>query len=228
MHSLPQRLGAEFLGTLLLLAIVIGSGVMAENLSEGNNGVALIANTLATVFGLYILIEVFGPISGAHFNPVVTLTIVLLKRQAGKELIPYTLVQLAGAFFGAILVHQMFDMELLQFSEKARTGWGIWTGEIVATAGLLLVILMAKQERISGMVACYIGAAYWFTSSTSFANPAAAFGRQFSNSFAGIAPADVPAYVVFEVVGGLLAIVLYKLFSSNKPVTTSQAPNPAA
>lgn len=228
MYSLPQRLGAEFLGTLLLLAIVIGSGVMAENLSAGNNGVALIANTLATVFGLYILIEVFGPISGAHFNPVVTLTMVLLKRQAGKEFIPYLMVQLAGAFAGAILVHQMFDMELLQFSGKARTGWGIWTGEIVATAGLLLVILMAKQERVSGMVACYIGAAYWFTSSTSFANPAAAFGRQFSNSFAGIAPADVPAYVVFEVIGGLLALLLYKLFSHNKPVTTSQVPNPAA
>lgn len=228
MYSLPQRLGAEFLGTLLLLAIVIGSGVMAENLSAGNNGLALIANTLATVFGLYILIEVFGPISGAHFNPVVTLTMVLLKRQAGWEFIPYTLVQLAGAFAGAVLVHQMFDMELLQFSDKARTGWGIWTGEIVATAGLLLVILMAKQERVSGMVACYIGAAYWFTSSTSFANPAAAFGRQFSNSFAGIAPADVPAYVVFEVIGGLLALVLYKLFSHNKSVTTSQVPNPAA
>jgi glycerol uptake facilitator-like aquaporin len=228
MYSLPQRLGAEFLGTLLLLAIVIGSGVMAENLSAGNNGVALIANTLATVFGLYILIEVFGPISGAHFNPVVTLTMVLLKRQAGWEFIPYTLVQLAGAFAGAVLVHQMFDMELLQFSEKARTGWGIWTGEIVATAGLLLVILMAKQERVSGMVACYIGAAYWFTSSTSFANPAAAFGRQFSNSFAGIAPADVPAYVAFEIIGGLLALALYKLFSHNKSVTTSQAPNPAA
>jgi glycerol uptake facilitator-like aquaporin len=228
MYSLPQRLGAEFLGTLLLLAIVIGSGVMAENLSAGNNGVALIANTLATVFGLYILIEVFGPISGAHFNPVVTLTMVLLKRQAGKEFISYILVQLAGAFAGAVLVHQMFDMELLQFSEKARTGWGIWTGEIVATAGLLLVILMAKQERVSGMVACYIGAAYWFTSSTSFANPAAAFGRQFSNSFAGIAPADVPAYVVFEVIGSLFALVLYKLFSHNKSVTTSQVPNPAA
>lgn len=228
MYSLPQRLGAEFLGTLLLLAIVIGSGVMAENLSAGNNGVALIANTLATVFGLYILIEVFGPISGAHFNPVVTLTMVLLKRQAGWEFIPYTLVQLAGAFAGAVLVHQMFDMELLQFSEKARTGWGIWTGEIVATAGLLLVILMAKQERVSGMVACYIGAAYWFTSSTSFANPAAAFGRQFSNSFAGIAPADVPAYVAFEIIGGLLALALYKLFSHNKSVTTSQVPNPAA
>jgi glycerol uptake facilitator-like aquaporin len=228
MYSLPQRLGAEFIGTLLLLAIVIGSGVMAENLSAGNNGVALIANTLATVFGLYILIEVFGPISGAHFNPVVTLTMVLLKRQAGWEFIPYTLVQLAGAFAGAVLVHQMFDMELLQFSEKARTGWGIWTGEIVATAGLLLVILMAKQERVSGMVACYIGAAYWFTSSTSFANPAAAFGRQFSNSFAGIAPADVPAYVAFEIIGGLLALALYKLFSHNKSVTTSQVPNPAA
>jgi glycerol uptake facilitator-like aquaporin len=224
MYSLPNRLGAEFLGTLLLLAIVIGSGVMAENLSAGNNGVALIANTLATVFGLYILIEVFGPISGAHFNPVVTLGMVLLKRQPGAELLPYVVVQLAGAFFGAILVHQMFDMQLLQFSEKARTGWGIWTGEIVATAGLLLVILLAKAERVSAMVvsamvACYIGAAYWFTSSTSFANPAAAFGRQFSNSFAGIAPADVPAYVVFEIIGGLLALLLYKAF---------RAPNPAA
>jgi len=228
MYSLPKRLGAEFLGTLLLLAIVIGSGVMAENLSEGNNGVALIANTLATVFGLYILIEVFGPVSGAHFNPVVTLGMVILKRQPASELLPYVVVQLIGAFLGAVLVHQMFDMQLLQFSEKARTGWGIWTGEIVATAGLLLVILMAKAERVSGMVACYIGAAYWFTSSTSFANPAAAFGRQFSNSFAGIAPADVPAYVVFEVIGGLLALVLYKAFSANSKVTTSQAPNPAA
>ena len=219
MYSLPQRLGAEFLGTLLLLAIVIGSGVMAENLSAGNNGVALIANTLATVFGLYILIEVFGPISGAHFNPVVTLTMVLLKRQAGWEFIPYTLVQLAGAFAGAVLVHQMFDMELLQFSEKARTGWGIWTGEIVATAGLLLVILMAKQERVSGMVACYIGAAYWFTSSTSFANPAAAFGRQFSNSFAGIAPQSAPGFVVAQVVGAFIGLGLFFLM---KPSAETQ------
>jgi glycerol uptake facilitator-like aquaporin len=165
------------------------------------------------VFGLYILIEVFGPISGAHFNPVVTLTMVMLRRQPVSELLPYIVVQLSGAFFGAILVHQMFSMELLQFSEKARTGWGIWTGEIVATAGLLLVILMTKTKQVSGMVACYIGAAYWFTSSTSFANPAAAFGRQFSNSFAGIAPADVPAHVLFEVLGGLLALVLYKAFA---------------
>ena len=228
MYSLPKRLGAEFLGTLLLLAIVIGSGVMAENLSEGNNGVALIANTLATVFGLYVLIEIFGPISGAHFNPVVTLSMVLLKRQAGSELLAYVLVQLAGAFLGALLVHQMFDMQLLQFSDKARTGWGIWTGEIVATAGLLLVILMAKQERVSGLVACYIGAAYWFTSSTSFANPAAAFGRQFSNSFAGIAPGDVPAYMVFEIAGGLLALIIYKAFGLNKNIATSQAPHPSA
>ena len=151
---------------------------------------------------LLVLIEVFGPVSGAHFNPVVTLTMVLLKRQPGSELLPYIVVQLAGAFFGAILVHQMFDMQLLQFSEKARTGWGIWTGEIVATAGLLLVILMAKAERVSGMVACYIGAAYWFTSSTSFANPAAAFGRQFSNSFAGIAPADAKRWRYLGYKGG--------------------------
>ncbi|HEX4856190.1 MAG TPA: MIP/aquaporin family protein [Limnobacter sp.] len=220
MISLPKKLAAEFLGTLLLLAIVIGSGVMAENLSSGNNGVALIANTLATVFGLYVLIEILGPVSGAHFNPVVTLSMVLLKRQAGRELLPYIMVQLAGAFAGAILVHQMFDMQLLQFSDKARTGWGIWTGEIVATAGLLLVILLARQERVAGLVACYIGAAYWFTSSTSFANPAAAFGRLFSNSFAGIAPADVPAYVVFEVLGGLVGLAIYKLLKTDSAQQT--------
>ncbi|HEX4880556.1 MAG TPA: MIP/aquaporin family protein [Limnobacter sp.] len=212
-HSFTQKLAAEFLGTLLLIAVVIGSGVMAENLSAGNNGVALIANTLATVFGLYILIEVFGPISGAHFNPAVSLAMVLLKRQKAGELAPYVVVQLAGAFAGALMVHQMFDLPLLQFSEKARTGWGIWTGEIVATAGLLLVILLGHAQRVSGMVACYIGAAYWFTSSTSFANPAAAFGRMFSNTFAGIAPADVPAYVVFQLVGACVAIALYKLFT---------------
>lgn len=223
MVSLTRKLAAEFLGTLLLLAIVIGSGVMAENLSNGNNGVALIANTLATVFGLYVLIEILGPVSGAHFNPVVTLIMVLLKRQPGRELLPYAAVQLAGAFVGAILVHQMFGMELLQYSTKARTGWGIWTGEIVATAGLLLVILLAKQDKVSGLVACYIGAAYWFTSSTSFANPAAAFGRLFSDSFAGIAPADVPAYMVFQVIGGLLGLALYQFLKTGQAAPAIQA-----
>lgn len=219
-YTFAQKLAAEFLGTMLLIAVVIGSGVMAENLSEGNNGVALTANTLATVFGLYILIEMFGPISGAHFNPAVTMAMVLLKRQKAAEMLPYVLVQLAGAFVGALLVHQMFDMQLLQFSEKPRTGWGIWTGELVATAGLLLVILLANAQRVSAMVACYIGAAYWFTSSTSFANPAAAFGRMFSNSFAGISPADVPGYVAFELVGALVALALYKRLS---PATSRAA-----
>jgi glycerol uptake facilitator-like aquaporin len=228
MYSISQKLAAEFLGTLLLLAIVIGSGVMAENLSNGNNGVALVANTLATVFGLYVLIEILGPVSGAHFNPVVTLVMVLLKRQPGREFLPYAAVQLAGAFAGAILVHQMFGMEMLQYSTKARTGWGIWTGEIVATAGLLLVILMAKQEKVSGLVACYIGAAYWFTSSTSFANPAAAFGRLFSNSFAGIAPADVPAYMVFQVIGGLLGLVIYQALKGKHDLPSVQPITSAA
>ena len=216
MQSLTRKLGAEFLGTGLLLAVVIGSGVMAENLSEGNNGVALLANTLATVFGLYILIEVFGPISGAHFNPVVTMAMVALKRQPRRELLPYILVQLAGAVCGAWLVHQMFNMDLLQFSTKTRTGWGIWTGEIVATAGLLLVILMGAQERVSALVACYMRAADWFPASTSFANPAAAFGRMFSDSFAGIAPVDVPAYILFEVLGGLLALGLFWFFTHDR------------
>lgn len=211
--NLQRKLFAEFLGTGLLLAVVLGSGVMAENLSEGNNGVALLANTLATVFGLFILIEMFGRFSGAHFNPVVTLVMVLLKRQPRSELLPYVAAQLLGAWLGALLVHLMFGMEVFQFSDKARTGSGQWLGEITATAGLLLVILLASKEKVSAMVAAYIGAAYWFTSSTSFANPAAAFGRMFSDSFAGIAPADVPGFMLAQVAGGLLALALFHYFN---------------
>jgi glycerol uptake facilitator-like aquaporin len=210
-NSLTARLLCELLGTALLLCIVIGSGIMAVNLAQGNDAIALLANTLATVFGLYILIEVFGPISGAHFNPVVTGVMVLLKRQTASELLPYIAFQLAGAFLGALLANQMFDLEVLQHSSKLRTGWGIWTGEVVATFGLLTVILFADPQRVSSMVAAYIGAAYWFTSSTSFANPAAAFGRMFSDSFAGIAPASVPAFVVAQIAGGILALIFFKV-----------------
>ncbi|MCE2680788.1 MAG: aquaporin family protein [Burkholderiales bacterium] len=209
-NSLMARLLCELLGTALLLCIVMGSGIMAVNLAQGNDAIALLANTLATVFGLYILIEIFGPISGAHFNPVVTGVMVLLKRQANSELLPYIAFQLTGAFFGALLANQMFDLELFQHSNKLRTGWGIWTGEVVATFGLLTVILLANPQRVSSMVAAYIGAAYWFTSSTSFANPAAAFGRMFSDSFAGIAPASVPAFVVAQIAGGMVALIFYK------------------
>lgn len=203
-----RKLFAEALGTLLLLAIVIGSGVMAERLAGGNVAVALLANTLATVGGLYILIEVFGPVSGAHFNPAVSLVMALRGELPRSWLLPYIVAQLLGAMLGAWLAHAMFEMPILQFSTKLRGGSGQWIAEAVATAGLLLVILRAPPSRVAAMVACYIGAAYWFTASTSFANPAAAFGRMFSDSFAGIAPGSAPGFVVAQLVGAVIGMWL--------------------
>ncbi len=201
-----HKLFSELLGTALLLAIVIGSGIMAERLSGGNVAVALLANTLATVGGLYILIEVFGPVSGAHFNPAVSAVMAWRGQLDKATLLPYILAQLIGAMLGAWLAHAMFDMAILQFSTKVRTGTGQWIAEAVATAGLLLVILRAPAGRAAPMVAAYIGAAYWFTASTSFANPAAAFGRMFSDSFAGIAPASAPAFMAAQFVGAAIGV----------------------
>lgn len=208
--STARRLLGELLGTALLLAVVIGSGVMAEQLSGGNVAVALLANTLATVGGLYVLIEVFGPVSGAHFNPAVSLAMALRGELPWARLAGYVPAQLLGAALGAVLAHAMFDLPLLQVSAKLRTGTGQWIAEAVATAGLLLVILRAPQARVAAMVAAYIGAAYWFTASTSFANPAAAFGRMFSDSFAGIAPASAPAFMLAEVLGAGLGLLLHR------------------
>ena len=205
-----QRLFGELLGTALLLAVVIGSGLMAERLSGGHVAVALLANTLATVGGLYVLIEVFGPVSGAHFNPAVSLAMALRGELPWTRLAGYVPAQLLGAALGAVLAHAMFDLPLLQVSAKLRTGTGQWIAEAVATAGLLLVILRAPQARVAAMVAAYIGAAYWFTASTSFANPAAAFGRMFSDSFAGIAPASAPAFMLAEVLGAGLGLLLHR------------------
>ncbi len=201
-----HKLFSELLGTALLLAIVIGSGIMAERLSGGNVAVALLANTLATVGGLYILIEVFGPVSGAHFNPAVSAVMAWRGQLDKATLLPYIVAQLIGAMLGAWLAHAMFDMAILQFSTKVRTGTGQWIAEAVATAGLLLVILRAPAGRVAPMVAAYIGAAYWFTASTSFANPAAAFGRMFSDSFAGIAPASAPAFMAAQFVGAAIGV----------------------
>ena len=198
MIDTPRKLLSETLGTMLLLAIVIGSGIMAERLSGGNVAIALLANTLATVGGLYILIEVFGPVSGAHFNPAVSAVMAFRGELPLTLLAPYVVAQLFGAMLGAWLAHSMFDMSILQFSTHVRSGTGQWIAEAVATAGLLLVILRAPPTRVAAMVACYIGAAYWFTASTSFANPAAAFGRMFSDSFAGIAPASVAGFMLAE------------------------------
>ena len=216
LSPIMRRLLAELVGTALLLAVVIGSGIMAERLSQGNDGVALLANTLATVGGLYILIEVFGPLSGAHFNPAVSLVMAARGELSRSDLLPYIAAQLLGAVLGAWLAHAMFDATILQFSTKVRSGPGLWLAEVVATAGLLLVILRAPPGRVAAMVACYIGAAYWFTASTSFANPAAAFGRMFSESFVGIAPSSVPGFVVAQVVGAALAVGLHKLLGVDR------------
>jgi glycerol uptake facilitator-like aquaporin len=218
--SFAQRVGAELLGTALLLAVVIGSGIMGERLSAGNTGIALLANALATVGGLYVLIEVFGPISGAHFNPAVSLVMSARGVLAPPLLLSYIVAQLVGAVLGAWLAHLMFDMSVLQFSTKVRSGIGQWIADAVATFGLLFVILRAPASRVAIMVAAYIGAAYWFTASTSFANPAAAFGRMFSDSFAGIAPSSVPGFVIAQLVGAGLAVLAHRGFS---PSTDSKA-----
>jgi len=210
--DLPRKLAGETLGTALLLAVVIGSGIMAERLSAGNVAVALLANTLATVGGLYILIEVFGPISGAHFNPAVSAVMAVRGELPRSSLLPYAVAQLLGAMLGAWLAHAMFDLTIVQFSTKARTGLGQWLAEAVATAGLLLVILRAPQGRVAAMVASYIGAAYWFTASTSFANPAAAFGRMFSDSFAGISPSSAPGFVIAQLIGAAVGLVVHNAF----------------
>lgn len=233
--SLQQQALAEFIGTAALLCAVIGSGIMAERLSGGNVGLALLANTLATVFALYVLIEVLGPVSGAHFNPLVTLWAQFFDQNrpvAGMEsarsasvLIASVFIaaQLAGAVCGAGIAHAMFEEPIFQTSSKLRggwnaagafTGWSQWIAEAVATGGLLFVIIRSGaagvNAKASGLVACYIGAAYWFTASTSFANPAAVFGRMLSDSFAGIAPASALGFVAAQGVGAIIGVGLAK------------------
>jgi len=210
-----KRYFSELLGTAALLCAVIGSGIMAEQLAGGNIAIALLANTLATVFALYVLIETLGPISGAHFNPVVSLVMAYRQDLARKYVLGYVFAQLIGAAWGAWLAHAMFDLEILQWSTKVRTGPAQWLAEAVATCGLLFVILRSPKGKASSLVACYIGAAYWFTASTSFANPAAAFGRMFTNTFAGISPSDVPAFVVAQTIGGFFGLFLHSLLKSD-------------
>ena len=211
---LARQALAEFVGTAALLCAVIGSGIMAERLSGGNMGVALLANTLATVWALYVLIELFGPVSGAHFNPLVTLVMCSkvpeTRKGQAQAAILFIAFQLLGAVAGAWLAHAMFDMSVLQFSTKLRSGWGQWLAEAVATGGLILVVLRAPAAKAPALVACYIGAAYWFTASTSFANPAAVLGRMLSDSFAGIAPASAPGFVLAQAGGALAGALLHR------------------
>lgn len=218
MPTLFNKLLAEALGTALLLAVVIGSGIMAERLAGGNVALALLANTAATVGGLYVLIEVFGPTSGAHFNPAVSAVMAWRGELHVAQLLPYIAAQLLGAMLGAWLAHAMFELPIVQLSTKVRGGSGQWIGEVVATAGLLLTILRAPAGRASSLVAAYIGAAYWFTSSTSFANPAAVFGRLWSDTFAGIAPASVPGFVAAQLIGAAFGVGLHRLLSARSAV----------
>jgi len=206
-----RKYAAELLGTAALLCAVIGSGIMAENLSGGNNGVALIANTLATVFALYVLIEAFGPLSGAHFNPAVSLVMAYRKDLPRTLLFGYIVAQLLGAALGAWLAHAMFNLEILQWSTKVRSGNSQYLAEAVATAGLVFVILRSGAGKASTMVASYIGAAYWFTASTSFANPAAVFGRMMSNTFAGIHPSNALQFAAAELIGAFVGMALYEV-----------------
>jgi glycerol uptake facilitator-like aquaporin len=203
---LARRLAAEGIGAFFLFATVIGSGIMAENLSRGNDAVALLANTLATGAILFVLITMLAPISGAQMNPAVSLVAALRRELGWGEAGAYALVQLGFGIAGAWAAHLMFELPTLQLSVKARTGLGQWTGEAIATFGLILTIIGTARHRpqwLPASVALYIMAAYWFTSSTSFANPAITVARSLSDSFAGIAPAGVPAFVVAQLAGAL-------------------------
>jgi glycerol uptake facilitator-like aquaporin len=213
-----RRLAAEGLGSLLLAAAVIGSGIMAERLAGGNLGIALIANTGATVAVLATLIALLAPVSGAHFNPAVSMVQALRGALPWRDAGAYVLMQIVGCCAGAMLAHAMFSLPLIQSSIHARTGIAQWLAEYVATLGLLLVILgHRKAQDAPWMVAAWIGAAYWFTSSTSFANPAITIARALSNTFAGISPSHVPAFVLAQLIGALTAIPVAKaLFAHAK------------
>ncbi|MBL1405859.1 MAG: aquaporin family protein [Rhizobiales bacterium] len=215
MH-LSNKLLAEFLGTAMLLATVVGSGIMAENLADGNMAIALLGNTIPTGAILFVIITMFGPISGAHFNPAVTIAFALRKDFNVKEVLPYIVVQIVAGIIGVWAANFMFDLEVLQFSQKIRSSQGQWFSEGVATFGLLIAIfftLKSKAEAVPAVVGMYITAAYWFTASTSFANPAVTIARQFSNTFAGIAPSSVPAFIVAQVIGMAVALLVLKRFN---------------
>jgi glycerol uptake facilitator-like aquaporin len=205
----PRAIIGELLGTALLLAVVIGSGIMGEKLALGNTAVALLANAVATGCGLAVLIALLGPLSGAHFNPVVTIAARLHGEITTISLIAYLLAQFLGAVLGVWLAHLMFDLAIVQSSAKLRTGTGQWTGEIVATFGLVFLIRLGLAQRLQNLgayVALYITAAYWFTSSTSFANPAVTVARSMSDTFAGIHPNSVAGFVVAQCIGAALGI----------------------
>ena len=208
-HSDRFAVLAEAAGTAVLLAVVVGSGIMGERLDAGNAAVALLANSLATGAGLYVLIVTLGPISGAHFNPAVSATFWWRGDISAAKFGAYVVAQILGAILGVWIAHAMFDLPLLQASEKVRTGAGQWLSEMVATSGLLATILLglrANARAVPALVACYISAAYWFTASTSFANPAVTIARSLTNTFAGIRAVDAPGFLVAQFAAVLFVV----------------------
>ena len=211
-----KKFFAEFLGTALLVAVVTGSGIMATNLSQ-DIGVELLINTVSTVFGLYVLIQILAPISGANFNPIVTMIDLIQNRITFVGFIQYAVAQILGAITGAALANSMYSHPLFETATKVRSGGNLYVGEIIATAGLIviinLMIFQEKQSLIPVVVASWIGSAYFFTSSTSFANPAVTIGRAFSDSFAGIAPGCVTKFIAAQILGALLGLGLTKVLT---------------
>ena len=206
------KLISETIGTLFLLLIVVGSGIMGENLTE-NKGVVLLANSIATAFGLIVLIWTFGPYSGAHFNPAVSFVMMLLGKLTKQDMFFYVLCQLIGGVLGVIFANMIFDLDIISISENKRLTRGIFISEIIATIGLLITILLVgkqKTEMVAPTVGLYIGAAYWFTSSTSFSNPAVTIARTLSNTFTGIIPSDVIPFIFAQLIGTLIVYFIYK------------------
>ena len=231
-HDLPRRLAVEALGTALLLAVVVGSGIMGERLAGGNDAIALLGNSIATGAALVVLILVFGAISGAHFNPAVTLAFSLRREIAGRDAVLYVVVQVAGGLAGVMAAHLMFGEPLLVEGIKSRTGGGQWLGEFVATFGLLATILgclRARPEAVPWAVGLFITAGYWFTSSTSFANPAVTIARSFTDTFSGIAPGDAPGFIAAQVAGALAATAVFGwLWAERRPGGSSSSSSTAA
>tara|TARA_Y100000994_G_scaffold192840_1_gene162126 strand:+ start:44 stop:685 length:642 start_codon:yes stop_codon:yes gene_type:complete len=209
---MKTKLISETIGTLFLLLIVVGSGIMGENLTE-NKGVVLLANSIATAFGLIVLIWTFGPYSGAHFNPVVSIVMMLLGKLTKQDMLFYVLCQLIGGVLGVIFANMIFDLDIISISENKRLTSGIFISEVIATFGLLITILLVgkqKTEMVAPAVGLYIGAAYWFTSSTSFSNPAVTIARTLSNTFTGIIPSDVIPFIFAQLIGTLIVYFIYK------------------
>ena len=209
---MKTKLISETIGTLFLLLIVVGSGIMGENLTE-NKAVVLLANSIATAFGLIVLIWTFGPYSGAHFNPVVSIVMMFLGKLTKQEMLFYVLCQLIGGVLGVVFANMIFDLDIISISENKRLTSGVFISEVIATFGLLITILLVgkqKTEMVAPAVGLYIGAAYWFTSSTSFSNPAVTIARTLSNTFTGIIPSDVIPFIFAQLIGTLIVYFIYK------------------